>query len=653
MSIATESLGLSFKISTELKAKLKLKSTARFDSSNSESTALPVSLVPLTRRRVGQREAVPDPVQSLQDLGENIVEYDEQNDQVVEHDGASETSDPLLEVSAPRSLDDTLNEQDNLGELSDDELSHSPPPTLPAVLVNLEKLCGYRPNTETELEAVIEQVKAALNEDEFDERVAELFEMNIVRHGDGSSRVSDIFGTLRVDYPEFLCTPDGRIVTTARVWKKFFREHKIPVVNRILNHLKRCNRPLLWKSDMCDALLDLAKREDTARREAQLEKWRSVDRKVQLDRLYQVRETFHHRLEMATIALEKLEDDRDRQVARQPGRGLQGLDLTSNMFAADEHWKHADSLLGAEGDESDSVDEDEASCEGHVVEAIVDDGFEGPQIAKQENTEVVDDPVHTENGIRGTASRNANRRRSRGSRRHRECLENAARQALEKKTIDEALADQERLLEQFTSEELLKAQAIVQSLQVRMQQVDDLLESLQDEEWADEEDGFKPSKNNKETHEQCGSHTGQELSLLDQILAMILGALSPPFESDATQETDEHYFRYLRSEHEEVLVDWRNHFGRLPTATHAHESDVWCINPPEVDQIQAKSSMLRDELGITDNDEAWDKSDDESEDCLTASSNPRKSNFISGNGNNQSSLASRGGGLRPGGSAMR
>lgn len=653
MSIATESLGLSFKISPELKDTLKSKSTARFETTFSESSKLPVSLVPLTRRRVEQHETVSDTDHSLAAFSESVAGHDEQNDQVVQHDGASETSEPIMEVSAPRSLDETFSEQDNLGEQSDDELSYSPPPTRPAVLVNLEKLCGYLPNTETELEAVIVQVKAALNEDEFDERVAELFEMNIVRHGDCASVVSDIFRTLRVDYPEFLCTPDGRIVSTARVWKKFFRGHKIPVVNRILNHLKRCNRPLLWKSDMCDALLDLARREDTARRDAELDKWRSVDRKVHLDRLYQVRETFCHRLEMAAIALEKLEDDRDRQVARQPGRGLQGLDHTSNIFAADEQWLHAGSLLGEHGGESDSVDGDEASCEDTVDEGIVDDSFEAPQIAQHENPEVVDDVKHAENGIRGIASRKANRRRTRGSRRYRECLENAAQQALEKKTIDAAVADQAILLEQFTSEELLKAQAIVQSLQVRTQQVDDLLESLQDEEWADEEDGFKPSMDNNDSQDQDANHSVQELSLLDQILAMILGTLTPPSESDVSQQTDEHYFRYLRTEHEEVLVDWRNHFGRLPAATHARESDAWCINPGEVGHSQAQSSMLRDELGITDNDEEWDKSEDETEDCVTAVLNPRKSNFVSGDGNNQSDLASRGGGLRPGGSAMR
>jgi hypothetical protein len=65
------------------------------------------------------------------------------------------------------------------------------------------------------------------------------------------------------------------------------------------------------------------------------------------------------------------------------------------------------------------------------------------------------------------------------------------------------------------------AQAAVQSLEVRMNQVDDLLESLQDEEWADEEDGFKPKDNNED------SSAANELSLLDQILAMILGTLSP------------------------------------------------------------------------------------------------------------------------------
>ena len=648
MSITAESLGLSFKISSELKATLKSMSTAQSFTSDSKSVHIPVSLVPLTRRGVEKQDTSADSVDIVEDICRNSASSDEKNEQAIVDDGASETSDPLVEVSAPRSLDGTLDDDDDLDELSADELSHSPPPTLPVILVNLEKLCGYVPNTETELEAVIDQVKDALNEDEFDERVAELFEMNIARHGDGNSIVSDTNCTLRVKYPEFLCSPGGSVLATARVWKRFFHKHKIPVVNRILDLLKRCNRPLLWKSDMRDALLDLARREDHAQREAKLEKWRSVDRKLQLDRLYQVRETFHHRVEMAGIALEKLVDDRDRQIALQQGRGLHGLDLTSNVFAA-EQWD-PDSLPGDEDTGSDATVGDESSCEDAGDEESVENCRGGPLVAQHENTEIFDDPKKTENGIREIPSKNTNRRRTRGNRRYREYLNNAAQQALEKKTIDEALADQERLLEQFTSQDLLKAQAIVQSLQVRMQQVDDLLESLQDEEWADEEDGFKTSIDNDKD-----SHTGHKFSLLDQILAMILGSLSPECESGTENESNEHHFHYLRSEHEEVLTDWRNYFGRLPVATNEIDSDMWSDSPAVSESRPAQSSTLRNELGITDNDDEWDKSDDEAEQSSAVGLNPRDSNDIAKRHESTtgSCLASIGGGLRPGGSTKR
>ena len=71
-----------------------------------------------------------------------------------------------------------------------------------------------------------------------------------------------------------------------------------------------------------------------------------------------------------------------------------------------------------------------------------------------------------------------------------------------------------------------------------MKQVDDLLESLQDEERADEEDGITQTTAKSgtnvttdvyEKYEEAG-----EFSLLDSVLAMILGSL--PQGTDTTDE---------------------------------------------------------------------------------------------------------------------
>ena len=642
MSITTESLGVSIKVSQDLRASLNSSSGTRVDVDvDGNSNHQLVKLVPLFRRATQQ--TTPSSLASDVNETSDVVEDEEEAEDLDENH--EDTEDPIIEASAPRSLEEMLQAEDDIDGQSEDELSYSPPPTLPVVVVNLERLCGYVPNTETELDAVVDQVKGALNEDEFDERVTELFEINMARHGDSSEIFHNINRTLSLDYPEFLCPPDGRVLTTARVWKQICRSHKIQVVKRILNHLKDCNRSLVWKSDMNDELCGLAKREDEARRESKLEKWRSEDRKVQLDKLYQVRETFHHRLEMTRIKLEELEDDRELQV-RQQGRGLQALDLASNIFAFNEEIKSSD-LLGLENQAlEEEADRDEWCSDDTGDEADDDRSIEGCQRADNDNVDTSEDVQQTPHKQGHTASKKARRRRV--GKKHREHLENAAQQALEKQKFEEALAEEERLFELFTSEELLMAQAAVQSLEVRMQQVDDLLESLQDEEWADEEDGFKPTVQTKD------NDPGEELSLLDQILAMILGTLSPPGGFETTGQPDEEHFEFIRLEHKEILASWRKHFGRLPMSK--NRQDEWEDSHVEVDSRQAlpSSTLLRAELGITDNEDDWDKVD-ELESILTAGTQSGTSSVEKKENAAMPVIGLRpgGGSLRPGGSVRR
>ena len=177
-----------------------------------------------------------------------------------------------------------------------------------------------------------------------------------------------------------------------------------------------------------------------------------------------------------------------------------------------------------------------------------------------------------------------------------------------------------------------------------MNQVDDLLESLQDEEWADEEEGFKP----KDVNTDSSSHN--ELSLLDQILAMILGTLSPESSGfqDAPNEPDELHFQFLRTEHTEIIVSWKNHFGRLPMMkTKGSIPDEWEDSKGQVDSSQVQSSStLRAELGIEDNDEEWDHDDHDLEHDSNNASNENVCKPATNPG-------ARSGGLRPGGSTKR
>ena len=83
--------------------------------------------------------------------------------------------------------------------------------------------------------------------------------------------------------------------------------------------------------------------------------------------------------------------------------------------------------------------------------------------------------------------------------------------------------EEERLEEALTSSEMRLCMALCSSLETKLSQVDDLLESLQEEEWQDEEEGIiKPVVTSRSGANQA--------SLLDQILAMILGSTASPMD---------------------------------------------------------------------------------------------------------------------------
>jgi len=113
-------------------------------------------------------------------------------------------------------------------------------------------------------------------------------------------------------------------------------------------------------------------------------------------------------------------------------------------------------------------------------------------------------------------------------------------------------------------------QAVVESIEKRLKQIDDLLESLQEEEWADEEEGFiDENENNATATEHESSSTTTELTLLDQILAMILGELP----SHNKRNNMESHYKYIRSEHKAIVEEWKEHFGRLPVSLGGGEND--------------------------------------------------------------------------------
>jgi hypothetical protein len=106
--------------------------------------------------------------------------------------------------------------------------------------------------------------------------------------------------------------------------------------------------------------------------------------------------------------------------------------------------------------------------------------------------------------------------------------------------------------------------------------------------------------------------------------------------------------KFLRTEHTEIIMSWKNHFGRLPMMrVNVSRPDEWEGSKGHVDSkpIQS-SSVLRAELGIEDNDEEWDRDDQDLEygSKVAANENPYKT---------ESNPSARSGGLRPGGSTKR
>ena len=134
------------------------------------------------------------------------------------------------------------------------------------------------------------------------------------------------------------------LVVTAQEWKRLLQPHKVPVVATIISHLVACSQSLLWKIDMAKEIRQLAKHELHFQQQQniaqQLLLWKTTARKEQLDKLYQVRETFDHRLEVARQGFLTLDEQLNQRIAqewRQKGHkeGWDAFDITDIAFPRD------------------------------------------------------------------------------------------------------------------------------------------------------------------------------------------------------------------------------------------------------------------------------------------------------------------------------
>ena len=467
---------------------------------------------------------------------------------------------------------------------------------------------------------------------------------------------------LRIAYPDFLCSATTttndeddtayhprQVMATSHIWKRLLRPHPIPVVASLLQHLQSCHRSLVWKHAMHQELWALAKSEEqacTRQHQTQaLRNWKTVQRSHQLEQLYQVRETLEHRWEMAKTKVKELKAVRDQAVAQEIRRrrsdaatgfsgGLEAFDLNSTILAFPD--ANDTTWLGLEDDDDKAYEDDQVGpsfvsddSDNHDV----DDGYnsgesDGSGYAAERDAEE-DDHVHGDNDKPSSSIAASNttgidsqppmpalpkrdtkaRREALAKKRRRRLLE-AAKEAEHQSKLDQARSEEVRMREMFTSNDLKMSQAIAAAVEQKLESVDELLESLQEETWEDEE-AQESGKPLVPDDDMVGATT-EEFTLLDQVLAMILGAFPPPPPSNGEDAADvlAKHTQELQKEHSRIVKEWRAHFGRLPSSL-VTETPAGPKDHPDEEPSQV---ALRSTYGIVENEEDdWDKADSDDE----------------------------------------
>ena len=558
---------------------------------------------------------------------------DEQNTQI---DGDISDEDRVImpfsrasDGSDSNSGDDSDNDNDstksNESEDSDDldeldNMSLSPPSSLPVLLLDLEKLCGYQPSCKEEVERVTKEIREALlgissKEDasnslqeenlqdstslDFVARSNELFDAGIAQHftdveGDSSENGVPL---AIVNYPEFLPLPlllddSSTLIPTRILWKKVIHSHSIQVVNRLLCLLSRCSRDLIWKYQMMLEIRRIAKEEKTRKdeksRNGQLQIWRLETRPAELAKLYDVRETFEVRLYTAKgkhavfVKEREVRVQRELQRRAESGRGTGGMagldwdasvtfgfgddvdevvdrlieDRLNAMREKEDYHAFADNErlrdVGLQEADSDSGSESEESTIGS-------DFMHGQQRLPQADDSSIGLPLPV-----STAEDRVKRRAVTAAKRKRKKGQNNKEKSLAKELrtkIMNAYAEEEKLRHMLISTDEKFALSTVLNLEKQLEKVDELLETLQEDEWKDEEEGLFLDEHESDNDSAGVSDSGDgNPSILNQILAMILGTL-PIF--SGTPQGD--HYSFLKSEHESIITEWKAEFGRLPS----------------------------------------------------------------------------------------
>ena len=121
---------------------------------------------------------------------------------------------------------------------------------------------------------------------------------------------------------------------------------------------------------------------------------------------------------------------------------------------------------------------------------------------------------------------------------------------------EQAKSIEDETRSKLTTQDMVLSQAMCTALRRKVEKVEELLESLQDEVWEAEE---QEQGEIKQADVHCASNSALSFSLLDQVLAMILGSMPIP----PNMMPSEH-FKLMKMEHKSIVQGWQNHFGRLP-----------------------------------------------------------------------------------------
>ena len=231
---------------------------------------------------------------------------------------------------------------------------------------------------------------------DFDERMIELFESGVASHVDSSYPIAiscldegentttnqqTVTPYAVVQYPEFLSDhqQSSNARSTMRLWKLLYTvptqdEHINPLLSKIFTHLRNTSRSLLWKADMHYELSILSKKEYTLQiQRTQLKEynaWKETVRRERLDKLYEVRETFLVRVEVAKKKFDALADEREGRVDRElRRRGLLGEVKTTLHKENDTLLLQAGSSMGGEEyDNNSGYDDDDDGWGGTICE---------------------------------------------------------------------------------------------------------------------------------------------------------------------------------------------------------------------------------------------------------------------------------------------